>query len=241
MSELGGRSGPDGRGQVDADAAVGGRARTVSGVGRRGQVRTDARVVDQRLVRGARTRRTIARHAADIASLDGLNGLSIGRLASDLGLSKSGVQTLFGTKERLQVAAVDSAREAFLEAVVRPAARAPRGVARLRALVEHWIAYVEAPVFPGGCFWAANLADFDDRPGEVHNALFDGHRDWISHITRELREAVRTGEIAKLDVDLVAFQIIAVLLAVNTALRLGDIDAADVARRILDGLLTPPD
>ncbi|WP_028922572.1 TetR/AcrR family transcriptional regulator [Pseudonocardia acaciae] len=201
-----------------------------------------AGTVDQRLVRGARTRRTIARRAADMASVEGLNGLSIGRLATDLGLSKSGVQTLFGTKERLQVAAVESARETFLDAVVRPASEAPRGVARLRALIERWIAYVEAPVFPGGCFWAANLAEFDGRPGEVRDVLFGYHRDWRALIAGELREAVRAGEIAEPDVELAAFQIVAVLLAANTGLRLGGDGGADVdmARRVVDGFLTPP-
>ncbi len=182
----------------------------------------------------------IARHAADVASLEGLNGLSIGRLATDLGLSKSGVQTLFGTKERLQVAAADTAREAFLDAVVRPASSARRGVARLRLLTERWISYVEAPVFPGGCFWAANLPDFDSRPGKVRDALSGHRRDWLGVIEGELREAVHTGEIAGLDVDLAAFQIDAVLTAANIALRLGDTDAADKARRVLDGFLIPP-
>lgn len=124
-----------------------------------------ATVEDQRLVRGARTRRRIARHGVDVASLEGLNGLSIGRLATDLGLSKSGIQTLFKTKENLQLAVAESAREEFAEAVVRPARTAPPGGARLRALTEHWISYVEAPLFAGGCFWAASLPDFDSRPG----------------------------------------------------------------------------
>lgn len=195
---------------------------------------------DRRLLRGARARQTIARHAADVASLEGLNGLSIGRLATDLGLSKSGVQTLFGTKEALQVAAAESARDAFLTAVVRPASTAPHGAARLRALTERWITYAEAPLFPGGCFWAANLADFDSRPGKVRDALFGHHRDWLAALTGELREAARAGEIPELDADLAAFQIDAVLTAANIALRLGDRDAVGKARRVIDGFLAPP-
>ncbi|MET9519069.1 TetR/AcrR family transcriptional regulator [Streptomyces sp. NPDC002994] len=195
---------------------------------------------DGRLLRGARTRQTIARHAADVASLEGLSGLSIGRLATDLGLSKSGVQTLFGTKETLQVAAAESAREAFLDAVVRPASAAPPGAARLRALTERWIAYVETPLFPGGCFWVANLADFDSRPGKVRDALFGHHRDWLGVLAGELRQAVRTGEIDDLDADLAAFQIDAVLTAANIALRRGDNEAVGKARRVVDGFLAPP-
>ncbi|MEU4232209.1 TetR/AcrR family transcriptional regulator [Nonomuraea sp. NPDC026600] len=199
----------------------------------------EAETSDLRLLRGARTRQAIARHAVDVASLEGLNGLSIGRLAGDLKLSKSGVATLFGTKEKLQVAAVASAREAFLDAVVHPASAAPGGASRLRALTEHWISYAETPLFAGGCFWAANLADFDSRPGRVRDALVRHHQGWLDLLAGELRRAVDSGEIADLDVDLAAFQIDAVFTAANTALRLGDKDAGDKARRVVEGFLTP--
>ncbi|GAA2396174.1 TetR/AcrR family transcriptional regulator [Nonomuraea africana] len=204
-----------------------------------GSDRAGAETSDQRRLRGARARQTIARHAADVASLEGLNGLSIGRLATDLGLSKSGVATLFGTKERLQLAAVASAREAFLDAVVRPASATPRGATRLRALTEHWISYAETPLFAGGCFWVANLADFDSRPGQVRDVLLRQHQDWLALIAGELRHAVDVGEIADLDVDLAAFQIDAMLTAANIALRLGDDDAVNKVRRVVDGFLTP--
>jgi AcrR family transcriptional regulator len=197
----------------------------------------EAEVTDGRLVRGARTRRTIARHAVDVASLEGLNGLSLGRLAGDLGLSKSGVQTLFRTKENLQLAAVESAREQFTDAVVLPALSAAPGVARLRALVERWIVYAETPLFTGGCFWAANLPDFDSRPGPVRDVLFRQHDDWLSVLAGELRHAAAAGEIAALDADLAAFQIDAVLMSANTALRVGDGEAVGRVRRVIDGLL----
>jgi AcrR family transcriptional regulator len=200
----------------------------------------DPAVSDQRLLRGARSRRTIVRHAVDVASLDGLNGLSLGRLASDLGLSKSGVQTLFGTKENLQVAAVESARDAFNDAVIRPAMAMRPGTARMRALIERWIVYAEAPLFPGGCFWAANLADFDSRPGKVRDALLRQQQDWRGVIAAELRHAVDGREIADLDADLAAFQIDAVLIAANTSLRFGDNEAVDKVRRVAEGFLTPP-
>lgn len=187
--------------------------------------------MDLRLERGARARQTIARHAVDVASMEGLTGLSIGSLATDLGLSKSGVQTLFGTKENLQVAAVDSAREAFIEAVVQPARTEPHGAARLRALIENWIVYAETPLFPGGCFRAANLADFDSRPGEVRDALFRDQRDWLAVLEGELSHA------GVAEADLAAFQTDAVLCAANTALRLGDTQAVDKVRRMVNGLL----
>ncbi len=196
-------------------------------------------VSDQRLLRGARSRRTIVRHAVDVASLEGLTGLSLGRLAADLGLSKSGVQTLFKTKENLQIAVTESAREAFLDAVVRPVAEVPRGAARLRALVERWIAYAEAPLFPGGCFWAATLPEFDSRPGQVRGILAAHQRDWRGRIAAELGHAVCAGEIADLDADLAAFQIDAVLTAANIALRLGDEKAVDRVRSVVEGFLVP--
>ncbi|MFD9071701.1 TetR/AcrR family transcriptional regulator [Streptomyces lasiicapitis] len=197
-----------------------------------------AATTDRRLLRGERARRTIARHAVDVASLEGLNGLSIGRLATDLGLSKSGVATLFGTKEKLQLATVAAAGEAFLDEVVRPASEAPRGAARLRTLTERWLRYAETPLFTGGCFWAANRPDFDSRPGPVHDALFQQQGDWVALLAAELRHAVAGGEIPSLDADLTAFQIDAVFTATNTALRLGDVEAGARARRVVDGFLT---
>ncbi|WP_407547588.1 TetR/AcrR family transcriptional regulator [Streptomyces sp. Pv4-95] len=217
----------------DADAVV------HSGGGEGG----DAVISDQRLLRGARSRRTIVRHAVDVASLEGLGGLSLGRLATDLGISKSGVQTLFGTKENLQAAAVEVARDVFNDAVVHPARTAPRGAARVRVLIERWVEYAEVPLFPGGCFWAANLADFDSRPGRVRDALFQCQRDWRALLAAELRHAADAGEIAELDVELAAFQIDAVLIAANTALRMSDEEAygvVDKVRRVVEGFLVPP-
>lgn len=195
--------------------------------------------VDLRLVRGDRSRKAITRHAVDVASLEGLSGLSMGRLATDLGLSKSGVATLFGTKEKLQLATVEAAREAFLDEVVRPVLTTSRGAERLRSLTERWIAYASTPLFPGGCFWAANLPDFDSRPGPVRDALARQRRDWLDLLAGEFRHAVGARQIPGADAELAAFQIDAVLLATNTALRLGDAGAPDMARRVVDGFLTP--
>jgi AcrR family transcriptional regulator len=150
------------------------------------------------------------------------------------------VQALFGTKENLQLAAVEAAREAFLAEVVRPALAAPRGVARLRALVERWLGYATAPLFPGGCFRVATAAEFDSRPGPVRDALAADQREWRDLLAEQVRQAVATGEVGELDADLAAFQLDAVLCAANTALRLGDEGAVDAVRRVLDGLLVPP-
>ena len=193
---------------------------------------------DQRRVRGARARQRIARRAVDIASLEGLTGLSLGRLATELELSKSGIQTLFKTKENLQLAAADAALAEFTAAVLLPAQDAPDGAARLRALTERWLAYAETPLFAGGCFWSATLPDFDSRPGPVRDVLLAQHNAWLDHLAGRLRHAVNAGEIAALDPDLTAFQLDAVFGAANTAMRLGDRDAAGKVRRIVEGILT---
>jgi alkylhydroperoxidase family enzyme len=124
--------------------------------------------------------------------------------------------------------------------VTRPARAQPPGAARLRVLADRWIAYAGEPLFPGGCFWAANLPVFDSQPGPVRDTLARQQRAWRALLAAELRHAAGTGEIAASDADLAAFQIDAVLTATNTALRLGDDSAVDTARRIINGFLAPP-
>ncbi|MBF6438530.1 TetR/AcrR family transcriptional regulator [Nocardia cyriacigeorgica] len=192
---------------------------------------------DLRLQRGARSRRAVTRRAVDIASQDGLDVLSFGRLAGDLGMSKAGIQTLFRTKEALQLATVEAAQEAFAEAVVRPAEDAPAGAARIRALVDRWIDYAAQPLFAGGCFWGANLPIFDSRPGPVRDALSAQQRAWHTTLATQFELAVTAGEIADLDPAVAAFQVSAVLNAVNLALRLGEEDSVSMARQVIDGLL----
>ncbi|WP_146103768.1 TetR family transcriptional regulator C-terminal domain-containing protein [Nonomuraea solani] len=118
-----------------------------------------------------------------------------------------------------------------------PTSDVPPGAERLRALIERWLAYARTPLLPGGCFWAANLADFDSRPGPVRDALFGHHRHWLGLLAAELRHAADAAQIADLDTELAAFQIDAVLCAANTALRLGDEAAADKVHRTIDGYL----
>lgn len=194
---------------------------------------------DKRLLRGARTRAAVLRYAVDLASLDGLDQVSFGQLAADTGLSKSGIQTLFGSKEALQLAVIGYARQLFRAAVIAPAQSAPPGVGRLRALLGRWRDYATAPLFAGGCFWVANRAYFDSKPGPVRDELLRDQRAWIEAIAGELACAVAAGEIADLDVTLAAFEIDALLSAANTALRLGDDEAMDKVCRIVDGMLAP--
>jgi len=182
---------------------------------------------DGRLLRGEQTRRAILERAADIASVEGLDGLSIGRLASELGASKSGVFAHFGSKEELQLATVDAARERFVAAVVAPALKAPRGMRRLWALCDTWLSYAQEPVFTGGCFFCAVDAEFGARPGRVRDALATARRDWIGLFVTTIEGAQALGELAA-DVDprQLTFELDAFLLAANTDALLYDDPAA---------------
>ncbi|MFE2955957.1 TetR/AcrR family transcriptional regulator [Nocardia tengchongensis] len=197
----------------------------------------DQEISDQRRLKGARARASIARHAADVASVEGLTGLSLGRLAEDLGVSKSGVATLFGNKENLQLAAVAAAREVFIDHVIRPARSAEPGIERLRALMDRWFDYVSAPVMPGGCFRAACVPEFDSRPGAVRDALAADRADWFAVLAKEIRRAQEQGAMPGVDPQAMAFQFDAVMAAANTAARLGDPTALPTARTIVDTLL----
>ncbi|GAB2679274.1 TetR/AcrR family transcriptional regulator [Nocardia goodfellowii] len=197
----------------------------------------DAQITDKRLLRGAKTRQLVLRQAVDLASLEGLGGLSFGRLATDTGLSKAGIQTLFRTKEALQLATIDQARRLFIDAVIRPAGPKPHGLPRLREIVERWIVYSATPLFAGGCFWTATLAEFDSVPGPIRDALVAAKGEWLAALADELRHAAAAGEIGALDADLVAFQIDAVLSSANTAMRCGDPAAVDRIRRSVESFL----
>lgn len=196
-------------------------------------------ITDKRLLRGARTRQLVLGRAVDIASMEGLEGLSFGRLAAETGLSKAGIQVLFHSKESLQLATVDNARSMFNDFVVQPACKKPHGVERVRELIERWIEYAERPLFAGGCFFAPNLTEFDSRPGPVRDRLVRIQRGWTDLLSAELDCAVEQADIAYLDSDLAAFQIDAVIRSANTAMRLGDDAAAQKVRRVLEGILAP--
>lgn len=194
-------------------------------------------ITDQRLVKGARSRAAIARRAADVASVEGLAGVSLGRLAADLGISKSGIATLFKTKEALQLAAIRAGRDVFVEQIITPALRVPRGLARVRMLVERWLGYITDPVFPGGCFRAAVLAEFDSRPGPVRDAVAADHEDWMTFLTEEIRKAQELGELTGRNAAALAFEIDAIVGAANVARQLGDDERVSIARRIVEDLL----
>ncbi|MFF2630009.1 TetR/AcrR family transcriptional regulator [Kitasatospora griseola] len=144
---------------------------------------------DGRVRRGNETRRAVLGRAVQIASVEGLGALSIGRLATDLGLSKSGVFAGFGSKEELQLATVRAARRIFYDRVVAPVLDLPPGAAQVLALCEHWMAYSRGRVFDGGCFFYSVTAEFDAQPGPVRDALATASREWEEQLTAVLRAA----------------------------------------------------
>ena len=182
--------------------------------------------------KAANTRGAILDRAVDLASSDGLEGLTIGRLAGDLDMSKSGLFAHFGSKEDLQLATVQTAAERFLEEVVLPAQDAAEGAPRLRAYCERFVGYMEGRVFPGGCFWSAIGPEVDDRPGPVRDAVKDGVQAWLGELERQARKA------GVEDPRQLAFEIYSIGQGANAAHRLlGDEDAFDRARTSLERVL----
>ena len=170
--------------------------------------------------RGIKTRRAILSRAVALASLEGLEALTIGRLASALRMSKSGLFAHFGSKEELQCSAVEAAREIFVEKVIRPAS-ALSGLRRLRLLCKRWFEYAEARAFPGGCFFSAASLEFDDRPGRVRDRILELMQRWQLLLERTIREAQAAGEVARgIDPRQVAFEIQALAMAANWRSRL---------------------
>lgn len=174
--------------------------------------------------------------AADIASAEGLEGLSIGRLATELKMSKTGVFAHFGSKEELQIAAVNRAKEVFLEQVVKPAIAEPRGVRRLKAMLASWLNYVERSIFRGGCFFAAASLEFDSRPGRVRDAVADLTKAWMDALRNEIACAKAQKEIGRATVPAqLAFELHAFVQEANWAYKLfGDRTAFSRARRSID-------
>jgi AcrR family transcriptional regulator len=144
---------------------------------------------------GERSHQAILEEAARMATVDGIEGLSIGRLAEAVGMSKSGLFAHFGSKEELQLATVDAATDLFAETVTEPALAKPSGLGRLRGLVEGFLHYVEVDTFPGGCFFASVLAEVDMRPSPVRDRMVQFLGDWLGEIEAAVRDAQAEGDL----------------------------------------------
>ena len=178
------------------------------------------------------TREAILARAVDLASAEGLEGLTIGRLAKETGMSKSGLFRHFGSKEELQLAAIGAARERFAREVVTPALQAAEGAPRLRAICEADIDHLERQVFSGGCFWGAVSVEFDDRPGPVRDAVGDAVSAWLGALAGEAQRAGAE------DPERLAFEILALGQGANSRFRLlGDRRAFEWARQAYERVL----
>jgi AcrR family transcriptional regulator len=189
--------------------------------------------------KGEQTRTAILDRALAMASEQGLEGLTIGRLAEVLELSKSGLFAHFGSKEALQVETLEHAAEQFVDAVLRPALSAPKGEPRVRALFERWVRWPEVVPQPGGCIFVAAAAELDDRPGPARDVLVRLQREWLATLATAFRGAQKEGHLRPdPPADQLAFELLGIMLACHQAWRLlGDRDAPARARRAFDRLL----
>jgi AcrR family transcriptional regulator len=155
------------------------------------------------------------------ASRDGLAGLSIGKLATELGLSKSGLFAHFGSKEGLELEVLKAAAERFTEQVMKPAFTAPRGTARLRKLFKGWLAWVNDPAQPGGCVIYAASAELDDTEGPQRDFLASTQTALLAALAKAARIAIDVGELRRdLDCEQFAFELHGVVMAYHHARRL---------------------
>jgi AcrR family transcriptional regulator len=186
----------------------------------------------------ADTRTEVLDVAVRRASIDGLEGLTIGTLAGEVAMSKSGLHGLFGSKEDLQVATFDRAVEDFMREVWRPIARREAGLPRLLALIDRWIAYHRRRVLPGGCFVTTATIEFDARPGPLRDAVATARRRMHSALEADLRAAVEAGDLPP-DTDPadVAFALYALASAASQAIQLGEPGASARARRCMRALV----
>lgn len=180
--------------------------------------------------------------AVQLASVVGLEGLTIGRLAEELDMSKSGLVGRFGSKEELQLAALEEAAGIFTRVVYRPAAAEPEGLRRLNAICDAWIEYLCRPPFPGGCFLTTASVEFDARPGPVNDAVRRVMKQWLGVLEREAAIAIRNRELAgELDPADVAFTINALAVGANCDFQLHrDPRSLERARRTMAAVLSGP-
>jgi AcrR family transcriptional regulator len=192
--------------------------------------------VDGRRVRGERTRRRILEQAVAIGSQEGLEALTIGRLAEVTGVSKSGLFAHFGSKQDLQLQTVEAARSIFIEEVVTPGSQAEPGIDRLRSTLDAWLSYFERDVFPGGCFFHAASLEYDGRPGPIRNRVNEVMAEWL----QLLKQLVVDAELADgADAAQLAFELHAIGLGVNWQRQLfGSVAAIKQAERAFDRLLS---
>jgi AcrR family transcriptional regulator len=184
--------------------------------------------------KGEATREAILDAAGKLAGHVGLGGMTIGSLAADTGLSKSGLYAHFRSKESLQIQVLEHTRARFVAQVVAPALTAPRGEPRVRAIFENWLRW---DAQPGGCLFVAASSELDDQPGPVRDRLVRDQRDWLDTLAEVFRTGVAEGELDG-DPEQFAFDLDGVMLSCHMSGRLlGDEAAEARARRAFESLL----
>jgi AcrR family transcriptional regulator len=180
--------------------------------------------------KGSETRAAILDRAVDLASVEGLEGLTIGRLAAELRMSKSGLFAHFGSKRELQLATIEAARRRFRAAVVDPALSEPDGAERLRAMADRYLSHIQD--YSGGCFWGATSAEYDDRPGPVRDAIAAALDAWTAELARQAKIA------GVEQPDRFAFELYSLVTGANSRYRLsGDERVFEYARGAVGRLL----
>jgi AcrR family transcriptional regulator len=181
----------------------------------------------------AETRWAVTRAAVDRASIEGLEGLTIGGLAEETRMRKSSVFSLFGSKRELQLAALEGAVEQFTEEVWAPVADETPGLVRLLALCDSWLAYHEREVMPGGCFLTTATVEYDARPGPLRDAVARTMKRWLGVLEHEVTVAIGAGELpSETRPADVAFTLNALAAAASYGFQLNrDPKVFDVARR----------
>ena len=202
--------------------------------------RTGDRSARRRRSDGERSRNAILREAAQLATVEGIGGLSIGRLAEAVGMSKSGLFAHFGSKEELQLATIETAGALYTETVIEPALLAPTGLERLRQLAENFLRHVEDGVYPGGCFFASVAAEMDTHPGPVRDHAVQLGVEWSRLLETAVRDAQAEGAIdLSEDPEQLAFELDAYLLLANAQFVVSQESAPiDRARRAIERRLT---
>ena len=166
---------------------------------------------------GERSRSAILHEAAQLATVDGIAGLSIGRLADAVGMSKSGLYAHFGSKQDLQLATIEAASTVFHDQVIGPASTEANGLDRLRRLLESFLRHVSGDAYPGGCFFASVLAEMDMHPGPVRDRAVEFVVHWLRQIEDGVREAQEDGALDRSEDALqLTFELEAYLLLANT-------------------------
>jgi AcrR family transcriptional regulator len=198
--------------------------------------RTASQPARRRRSDGERSRAAILREAARLATVEGLDGLSLGRLATAVGMSKSGLFAHFGSKEELQLATIDAAGTIFDELVIEPAGQQAAGLPRLRAYVEGFLAHVEEGVFPGGCFFVSAMGELDTHPGPVRDGAMAFSQRWLTLLAQQVQAAQAAGELdpgadpAQIAFELNAFMVLGNMQFVASS----DPEALDRVRRAVD-------